>query len=371
MLFLIKKHPIAMTTFSTSLLKKSFLLCFAVCSTLLIQAKTFTVSNNPETPGQFGDINAALGSSLVTTGDTLLIQGSPISYGDMTVSKALTLIGPGHHPQKQNPLTATFSNISINVDNVKIYGLVVNGFIRAYDATNSSVPRINITISYCNVTEIRASRTLNFESPANNWFIFNNIVKRIINENGYAMLIHNNVITSYVRYCANSVSIKNNLFIGTGITQASIQSAPIGGRIVNNIFYNIGFYENANIGTLGNTVYQNNLTYTAGSSFLFPRGNGNIIEGNLENTNPLFINVPANTSAFSYDHNYRLQTTSPAHNAGNDGTDIGLYGLTPFSSTGELPQQPVIRTLSILNPNVPSGGALRVSATISRATTGN
>lgn len=359
-----------MTTFSTSLLKKSLLFCCAVfCTAFCVQARTYTVSNNPETPGQFTSAQTAVDSAAV--GDTLLIQGSPISYGDLTVSKAVILIGPGHHPQKHNPLTAFFNSISVASDNIKIYGLVVNGFIRAFDPSNTVALRSNITISYCNVTEIRVTRTTAGESPGNNWLIFNNIVKRINNENGYAMLIHNNVITDYVRYCTNSVSIKNNLFIGSSIQQASIQSAPIGGRIVNNIFYNIGFYSNVNIGAFGNTVYQNNLTYTAGSNVSFPRGNGNIIEGNLENVNPLFVNVPANATTFSYDHNYRLQTTSPARNAGNDGTDIGLYGLIPFSSTGEFPQQPVIRTLSILNPNVPSGGALRVSATISRATTGN
>lgn len=323
---------------------------------LTLSARTFTVSNNPDLPGQYTAVSEAI--TAAAAGDTILIQGSPISYGSFGINKPLTLIGPGHNPQKQNPLTASCGTIALNSNDIKIFGLVVTNNIEI--STNLIS---NITISYCRINQITAA------DRGSNWIVKNNIFSVLTNNGSTGILIHNNVVTGYIQYCTGSTSIKNNLFIRNGITNPSIFYAPTGGIVANNIFYNVGL---SSTGIHANTIYQNNLAYIPnGTIFRFPTGNGHILQGNLENVNPLFVNVPANAGGFDYAHDYRLQANSPAKNAGNDGTDIGLYGLNPFSKTGELPQQPVIRTMSIQNPNVPSGGTLRVSATISKATTGN
>lgn len=345
-----------MSTFSTSLVSKSFFLSFCLFLPLFIQAKTYTVSNNPETPGQYSSVQAAIDAA--AAGDTLLLQGSPVVYGNFSVTKTLTLIGPGHHPEKQNPLVAICNGIYIQANDCKFYSLVVTNLITA-----SSARRNNITIAFCNIGAINTS-----DSGGNNWTIINNRIVNIDNESGAPILISNNIIVGSIRGCWQSTLIRNNLFIGTGRTSYGITNAPTGGIVANNIFYN----KNLSIqGTYSNTQYQNNLTYIPNSSFTFPKENGNLSENNLENVNPLFVNVPADATTFSYTHNYRLQAASPARNKGNDGRDIGIYNLGAFSMTGELPHQPVIRTMTIQNPNVPSGGALRVSATISRAVLGN
>jgi hypothetical protein len=56
-------------------------------------AAVFTVNNANPSPGQYTTVAAAVAAA--STGDTLMISGTDISYGNMTINKALTLIGPG------------------------------------------------------------------------------------------------------------------------------------------------------------------------------------------------------------------------------------------------------------------------------------
>lgn len=73
---------------------------------------TWTVDNNGG--GQFTDLQTAIDDVSVVDGDTLLISGSLTSYGDITLNKSLTLIGPGHHPDKDLAFIAEISNISFD-----------------------------------------------------------------------------------------------------------------------------------------------------------------------------------------------------------------------------------------------------------------
>jgi hypothetical protein len=63
---------------------------------------------------------------------------------------------------------------------------------------------------------------------------------------------------------------------------------------------------------------------------------------------------------------------SPGHNAGTDGTDIGLYGgNNAFSETGEHPDMPVVRVMNIDNNTVPSQGNINVHVKVTTAKTDN
>ena len=80
--------------------------------------------------------------------------------------------------------------------------------------------------------------------------------------------------------------------------------------------------------------------------------------GNLNNTDPSFVNVPFNTN-YSTTHDYHLQSGSPAIGTGLNGSDIGPHGSgTNFSESGEVLIAPIVRSLST---SVGAGGTLNIN----------
>jgi hypothetical protein len=59
-------------------------------------AATWTVDTNPSRPADFRTLQAANDAETVAPGDVLQLMPSTLSYGDLVLSKRLTLIGPGY-----------------------------------------------------------------------------------------------------------------------------------------------------------------------------------------------------------------------------------------------------------------------------------
>jgi hypothetical protein len=139
--------------------------------------------------------------------------------------------------------------------------------------------------------------------------------------------------------------ISNNIFIGGSQSFYTTHNS----LIQNNIFYG-----NNPLGAV-NSTFNNNISY-ANTATALPYGTNS---GNLNkvDVDPLFTTYPG--GGFSYDHDFHLKASSPGKNAGTDGTDIGLYGGTGFSETGE-PPIPVVQIFSIQNGVVAPGGKLKV-----------
>jgi hypothetical protein len=89
----------------------------------------------------------------------------------------------------------------------------------------------------------------------------------------------------------------------------------------------------------------------------------------------MFTNVKLNKSGYGYyevldfTSDLTLKATSPGHNAGTDGKDIGLYGgvgtQNPLTGCPSIPQ---ITTMNILNTVIAPGGTLNV---VIKAKSGN
>ena len=63
----------------------------------------------------------------------------------------------------------------------------------------------------------------------------------------------------------------------------------------------------------------------------------------------------ANTTSFFYTNNYHVKATSNGHNAGNDGTDVGIYGtLIPYKEAA-VPFNPHISSKTIGTVTTPTG----------------
>jgi hypothetical protein len=57
------------------------------------QATTWTVSNNPNSPGQFTSLQAAINNADFY--DTIMVAGSATSYGNITINKPLCWLEQG------------------------------------------------------------------------------------------------------------------------------------------------------------------------------------------------------------------------------------------------------------------------------------
>jgi hypothetical protein len=160
-------------------------------------------------------------------------------------------------------------------------------------------------------------------------------------------LTPNSIVNQCVILCQNLYTNSSHAQVGTIFT--------------NNIWYNTNF----NPANFPNCVFTNNITYNITSAAIsMPSANNQI------QVNPLFVGTNIPTAAYGYNngfsnaggYNYRLQTSSPGHNAATDGTDLGIYGGGyPMNATGVVPAIPQVSQMIINNAAVPQNGTLNVT----------
>jgi hypothetical protein len=98
--------------------------------------------------------------------------------------------------------------------------------------------------------------------------------------------------------------------------------------VANNIFYGCApIMASSQASFFERNSFVNNISFGTGIDALPPTGTGigNTGSGNKPGEDPLFVNAPYNT-AYSSTMDFNLQASSPAKNAGSDGTDIGITG---------------------------------------------
>lgn len=277
--------------------------------TLPCTAGILVVDNNPGNAAHYSTLAAAM--SAASAGDTILVVGSPDSYGRLTLNKRLVLFGPGYlltsNPGTQAiklPATASFTF------NSGSEGSVVCGFLM-YDQLQINVNNITVKRNYWNF--FYNSQMINVGNGSN-----------VVIKQNY---IRNTTTGDYPAiYCSqntSSVVIANNYLYSNGGTSLYLESGGGPFYVDNNVFegklliYNSILTGNiwANTGTLsgsGNT-FQYNLC--AGTQF--PDANGNIREVDMAT---VFLN------SGSTDARWQLLEGSPAIGAGPGGIDCGMFG---------------------------------------------
>ncbi len=336
----------------------------AIFIVVISHAGIITVNNNtnlPGTPGQYASVQDAIDAA--NSGDTLMIQGSPIPYNvDVKITKTLVLIGPGYNPQTDNGFIADFSGhqieFGISSSNSKLIGLS------------------NILISYTNifaVSNFLFSRCLitggSFGTDDVPVIVSNISIENCIVEGGCYLkstpvTFKNNIFTksSWLIQSMgdNSKSVphllKNNLFLCLSNTAWSPGWCN-NAIFENNIFFNC-FPGDGNIAC----AFNNN--YVFGTKSL-PYGT-NIGSGNISNQTSVFLNYLCEDDFMSF--NFRPLAGSVIINAGTDGTDIGPTGggkniynyATPYPLTGE-PPIPQIQKVTMPSSSCPQGGTLNVT----------
>ena len=359
-------------------------------------ATVITVSNNPNSPGQYTSLQAA--ADAASNGDTLLIAGSATSYGNLTVNdKEIHLVGVGYGPNKDFPLKTETGPIQLGVvdANENASGSTVEGI--SFHGLNligaATVPLENITVKRCESGGAFPSSDQMFRMKyVENIFIYNNVLRNCYYNgelNGtygntvYASLmfvdkntcdnifIENNLIGSIRNgvKTGGTMIVRNNVFIQDSPNAVWAFNQPTNAFIANNIIARAQ-------GIIGasDCSYTNNLAFdNANTGNNFPSGGTNTSANNQDGVDPLFVSYISGSflsSAWNFD--FHLQPGSPAIGAGLNGEDLGIYGGNyPWPDGGESgsgwmykqePQFPQVNQMTIQNPIVPVNGTLSVTS---------
>ncbi len=331
--------------------KQSLLLTFALLVfSIAAKATVITVSNSPISGGQYTDAQTAINAALVD--DTIYLHGSGISYGNLTITKRITLIGAGYNPTGTQFVQPTIvGSVSLDtvaftnpVSGLHIIGIQANDFSTYNPINNVHFERCAGTFNYVRgdgwiVEHCIIYSFYCFSTPFSSRILRNNIIygSGAISfngaTNGAGMLIDHNIIQGTISYLQYAV-ITNNVFTFSGIANSA--------------------------GNSFNT-YNNNITVnTVPDAIPLTNNSGS---GNINNANPATIFIGNVTSAQSYpallNVNWHLTPTSPGHNAATDGTDVGIYGgANPMLNLTGASTLPQMTELNIQNPSLPVNGTL-------------
>ncbi|MEH6536310.1 MAG: hypothetical protein V7719_07960 [Psychroserpens sp.] len=324
------------------------------------QPNVWTVDNRPESGSQYTSVQLAIDNVLTLDGDIIYIHPSPTSYGNISVTKRLKLVGPGHDPANSGGTRATLGTITLraNTTDSVITGLNT-GSITAW---SFGLNCHNIQIINNRVTGL--IRGHNVAGNSNNWIIEGNHFEihyssAIINgSSSQAWQIRNNYIEGNLSSFDQTMIVTNNLFVQedpSGTAQIFTSVDGITSPIVTNnmiIFTDPDITELINSGSTPVT-YTNCLTWNAGEGVA-----SDLVAlpgfGNLDNADPLFTSIPSSIVDF-YNNNYTLGIGSPAIGAATDSTpedptDIGVFGRNfPFDIHGRPHSMSYPEVMTILN----------------------
>lgn len=352
---------------------KSFYLIFIFVSMLnsSVFGKIITVDNNVSSGADFSTITDAINSA--SNGDTLYVHASNQAYGNVSISKKLILIGPGHYPQATGGLSAKLGKITFTdgSSGSMITGFAITGVIEKGGGNHvaSDIIIENNLFTACHV--------INMERGVNdNWTIRGNIFIEdpfcggsniiTVGKNSDDWLIANNIfISTSERHSTGifgqlngSTSIINNTIIHRNNAVLfyilSESNKSYNALLKNNIIVSLSSSLQDITSNCVDCRWENNLTFSPNTT-LDPLPGAS----NINNKNPDFVSV-SDTYAWSYDADFNVSAESPASNSGSDGTDLGAFGANFNFNIYGLPfGVPYIEKLEVENQLLHSGSKLR------------
>lgn len=332
-------------------MKHLSLLVVAFTLGLTTQAKIWRCNNNSGITADFTSLAAAHNSSSVVDGDTIHLEPSLNSYGDLNpMTKRLTIISIGQFNSintgfQFSPAEAFCG--SIRITNPTANGSVISvrysgDLVVANNANNANISFINcagttasrnwcgregsITISQadnCIITNCHAS-LISIIDGANNIIITNNLIGNSVHvQNTSSAIISQNAMFLYPEGGCGYPAI-NNSTVSNNIFKGDLPS---------------GFFINCSVNN--NYALNGNLPQVAG-------------DGNVNNVDMTTVFVNAN-GGFG-DNFYKIKAGSAALTAGDAGQEIGAFGgSTPF----KLAVQPAIPSIYKLQiPATPNGNTM-------------
>lgn len=309
------------------------IVCLFLAGTAFSQ-NHWRVNNAFGVDADFDNIPAAVDSA--SAGDIIYIEGTNIPYAQaFTISKPLTLIGPGYFLASNDSTQANVSTAIIS-GKVNLYpgseGLYMAGLTLT---AGFRISASNLIIERNNLSSI----TLGYSADIGNVVIRQNYVGQITDYNYYtSAVIKNNIVTSRI-YTSNRANllIYNNTFYGpTTSTKIEVYNSSLKNNIV------INTQSAANYDCIDTDPSRNNnIEYNVCNK---PPYDQPELENNIWDADPaLVFTLDGNNETMLY-----LLEGSPAIGYGENGQDCGAYGdLTPYILSG-MPPVP-----HIFHANVP------------------
>ena len=288
------------------------------------QADVWRVDNNPNNVADFRTLQEA--HDAVSAGDTLYVAGSSTQYGDLTLTKTLTLIGPGYFlDENPNTQASPFDAVlgSVNFDAGSDESTLMGCAVRREVSINAS----SVTIKRNRFSGGSFSIGIALGNGASNSVITQNyVLEKLLQSAAQDVLIVNNYLREGIDFnstSGGSAQIINNVIAG---------SLDIRNSIVQN---NILTSESALVSQLATNTFAHNIS--AGAQFGTANGN----QANVDMAT-VFVGPDGNST----DEQWQLAAGSPAIGAGLQGGDIGMFGgNTPYVLSG-IPPIPTIYSFS-------------------------
>jgi hypothetical protein len=296
-------------------------------------------------------------------GDTIYLPGG--SFTMPNVEKKLVLIGVGYHPDSTVSTFYTRINNAViftpNADSTVISGIHFASNVTFGDATNDAT---DYQIHRC---RINGSLILKQESATErniNALISESIIDGNIDaRKGGNIIVEKTIIRGVAQNFRSSLFNRCFFSFGTysGFGYSWAFTATQNCQIKNSIFnYNrystwyVDVSDNINNNFINN-IMAGNITFPNGTN----TGDFNLTGIDLAT---VFEAIDGNLQDYSYKHDFRLKSGSPAIGAGTNGTDIGLYGGNAPFKVGGLPQVPHVRNVKINEEAV--NGQLPIEITV-------
>lgn len=301
----------------------------AICLVNSVSATVYRVNSNLTT-----DANQKLYKTIkeahdaAAAGDTLMIEGSPVVYAGVTLTKRLVLFAPGYflteNPQTQSSAThAVVQGITIKST---ASGTVLAGiqFATGSSSYTAIIEADNVIVMRCNL-----NYPISLLGQTNNVQIIQNFFNSDV------------VYLGSFSYTFTGMVFKNNIVKGSLLVESSINSQRTFSSIEHNIFggnvtvTTANFRSNIVTGTnsvlnVTSANIQNNLV----SNGQLPATNGN----QTYNAANLFVGESANSS----DGQYKLKPGSPYLTAGYNNAEPGIFGGSQAYVLSGLPPIPSI-----------------------------
>lgn len=384
-------------------MKKGIVFLF-ILGAQLAKAQTIRIAdNNPNAPtgtNIYPNVQAAHDAALA--GDIVYVQPSLTGYGNLTINRPVTLRGIGFNTGKDLAYTSILGNITLtnkvdgtsDASNTVIEGVVAST-INLGTLTGSFTYTIqNITIQNCSFAIVNrsagyvAAQNITIKGCVGSIVFVNSIVNQLLITGNYIVpffsyciangsafhfengsvtscIVSNNIFAQSAQNGFNNTSITslviaNNNFLGGNdiansrfISSFCVSHSLTDALVTNNIFFGCApIGASAQSFVLERNSFTNNLSFGTTNNALPPAGTGvgNTGSNNIVNQDPLFVNAPYNT-VYASTMNFNLQASSPAKNAGSDGTDIGITGGAYPVTAGNILLKPTAAPVMIsLNP---------------------
>lgn len=220
-------------------------------------ATIFRVSNITGSSAPYSTIAAA--HDAASDGDTIMVDSSPNSYGDITLGKSVVLIGPGYwlianNIAQEGNNTATIGNLEISGEGAVVEGMTISGL--------ANIKASKVIIKRCLLSRDTMGRCITFGAGGTSHCV-----------------IHQNYIYGQINTYNNDTNqtsylqITNNIFIG------NTASWDLIGKIDNGyIAYNIFVHGRIPLSAVYNTTFEYNIMKTNGA--VTGNNNNNTITNN-------------------------------------------------------------------------------------------